>query len=79
MLPDQPWPAWDEQWLIEDEVEIVLQVAGKVRDRLKMKKDLPQAEVEAFALASPKVVELLAGKPPRKIVVVPNKLVNIVP
>jgi leucyl-tRNA synthetase len=79
LLPDQPWPGWDEQWLIENEVEIVLQIAGKVRDRLKMKKDLPQAEVEALALASPKVAELLAGKPPRKIVVVPNKLVNIVP
>jgi leucyl-tRNA synthetase len=79
LLPDQAWPKWDEQWLIEDEVEIVLQVAGKVRDRLKIKKDLPAAEVESIALASPKVAELLAGKPPRKIVVVPNKLVNIVP
>ncbi len=79
LLPDQPWPKWDEQWLIEDEVEVVLQVAGKVRDRLKIKKDLPQSDVEALALASPKVAELLAGKAPRKIVVVPNKLINIVP
>ena len=79
LLPDQPWPKWDERWLIEDEVVIVLQVAGKVRDRLTIKKDLPQAEVEACALASPKVAELLAGKAPRKIVVVPNKLVNVVP
>ena len=64
---------------IEDEVVVVLQVAGKVRDRLTLKKDLPQAEVEAAALAAPKVAEILAGKAPRKIIVVPNKLVNVVP
>ena len=79
LVAEQTWPKWNEEWLIEDEVEIVLQVAGKVRDRIRIKKDLPAAEVEALALAAPRIAEALAGKAPRKIVVVPNKLVNLVP
>ena len=79
LVAEQVWPKWDEQWLIEDEVEIVLQLAGKVRDRIRIKKNLPTAEVETLALAAPKIAEALAGQAPRKIVVVPNKLVNVVP
>ena len=55
-----------------------VQINGKLRDRLTVKKDLPAAQVEAAALASAKVQEHLGGKPPRKIIVVPGKLVNIV-
>ena len=79
LVAEHVWPKWDEQWLIEDEVEIVLQVAGKVRDRIRIKKDLPNADVEALALAAPKIAGALGGKVPRKIIVVPNKLVNVVP
>jgi leucyl-tRNA synthetase len=74
----QPWPQHDEQWLVEDEVEIVLQVNGKVRGKMTVALAATQAELEALALADAKVQELTAGKTIRKVVVVPKKLVNVV-
>ncbi len=77
-VSEQSWPEWNETYLIEDEVEIPVQVNGKLRDRLTIKKDLPAAEIELLAMALPKVLEHTDGKTIRKIVVVPGKLVNIV-
>ena len=74
----QPWPVFDPQYLIEDEVEIVLQVNGKLRDKIVVIKDASNAVIEAAALASPRIQEFTAGKTVRKVVVVPGKLVNIV-
>jgi leucyl-tRNA synthetase len=74
----QSWPDYDPQYLVEDEVEIVIQVNGKLRDKLVVKKDAPTSEIEAAALASPKILEFTTGKTVRKVVVVPGKLVNIV-
>ncbi|MBS0657461.1 MAG: leucine--tRNA ligase [Verrucomicrobia bacterium] len=76
---EQPWPKHDESLLVEDEVEIVVQIAGKMRDKLTVKKDLPAAEIEALVLALPKIAEALAGKAPKKVIVVPGRLVNVVP
>ena len=78
LLAMRPWPTHDENLLVEDEVEIPVQINGKLRDRVRVKKDAPAAEVETAALAAPKVLEQLAGKSPKKIIVVPGKLVNIV-
>jgi leucyl-tRNA synthetase len=77
-ITEQSWPAYDEQFLIEDEIEIVLQVNGKVRDRIKFPLDATNAELEAAALANEKVQKIIAGLTVRKVVVVPNKLVNVV-
>jgi len=77
-LTSQKWPAHDEQWLVEDEVEIVLQVNGKLRDRMKVPIAASDEEIKAATLANPKVKESVAGKTIHKIVVVPKKLVNIV-
>jgi leucyl-tRNA synthetase len=74
----QPWPIHDEKYLVLDEVEYVVQVNGKLRDRLTIKKDAPDSDVEAAALASPKVQEGVTGKTVAKVIVVKNKLVNIV-
>lgn len=74
----QPWPEWEERYLIEDEVEIPVQVNGRLRDKLVVKKDVSAADLEAAALASPKVQEHLGGKPVKKAVVIPGKLVNLV-
>jgi leucyl-tRNA synthetase len=74
----QPWPEWNDQFLAEDEVEIVIQVNGKLRDKVTVKRDLQEKELEQVALASPKVKEAARDKPVRKVIVVPNKLVNIV-
>lgn len=77
-LSAEPWPVFDEQFLIEDEVEIPVQVNGKLRERIVVKKDASQPDVQSAAMACVKVQETLSGKTVRKIVVVPNKLVNIV-
>jgi leucyl-tRNA synthetase len=78
VITAQSWPGYDEKFLVEDEVEIVLQVNGKLRDRIKVPLDATKAELEAAALANAKVQNAIGGKPVRKVVVVPNKLVNIV-
>jgi leucyl-tRNA synthetase len=74
----QGWPAYDEKVLVEDEVDIVLQVNGKVRDRIKLPLDATNADLETAALANEKVRKALGGQTVRKVVVVPNKLVNVV-
>jgi leucyl-tRNA synthetase len=74
----QSWPTCDEKFLIEDEIEIVLQVNGKVRDRITAPIDATNADLEAAALANAKVQLAIAGKTIRKVVVVPKKLVNVV-
>ncbi|MEY2480432.1 MAG: leucyl-tRNA synthetase [Verrucomicrobiota bacterium] len=74
----QPWPLYDEQVLLEDEVEIVVQVNGKLRDRMKMSILASDEEVKTAALGNAKIQQFIAGKTVRKVVVVPKKLVNIV-
>ncbi|MEI4619522.1 leucine--tRNA ligase [Bacillus pfraonensis] len=70
------WPTFDESKLVEDEVEIVVQVMGKVRAKLTMKKDASKEEMEQLAIQA--VKEQIEGKTVRKVIVVPGKLVNIV-
>ena len=77
-VTQQSWPAYDERLLIEDEVEIVIQINGKLRDRMKMPIVATEEELKAVALSNPKVQERIAGKAVRKVIVVPKKLVNIV-
>lgn len=77
-ISQQSWPAYDERLLIEDEVEIVIQINGKLRDRLKMPIVATEEELKAVALSNPKVQDRIAGKAVRKVIVVPKKLVNIV-
>ena len=74
----QPWPAYDEELAEEDDIEIVLQVNGKVRGRIRVPLDASQADLERAALADPSVQPFLAGKQIAKVIVVPGKLVNIV-
>ena len=74
----QPWPNYDEQFLVENEVEIALQVNGKVRDRIVVALDAIEEELRATALANARVREFIEGKTVRKVIVIPQKLVNIV-
>jgi len=74
----QPWPAADEAAAAEEEITLVVQVNGKVRDRLIVPITISQEEVEALALASEGIKKFLEGKPPKKVILVPGKLVNIV-
>jgi leucyl-tRNA synthetase len=77
-ISEQKWPAYDERLLVEDEVEIVVQINGKVRARMKMSILASEEEMKAAALGNPKIQQLIGGKAVPKIVVVPKKLVNIV-
>ena len=73
-----PWPKFDRALAKEDQVEIAVQVSGKIRARIVVSADAPEDEVRSTALADPKVVAALEGKQVVKVVVVPGKLVNIV-
>ena len=77
-ITQQTWPTYDESFLVEDEVEIVLQVNGRVRDRIKVGLDATSEQLEAAARANEKVKGAVGTQTIRKVVVVPNKLVNIV-
>jgi leucyl-tRNA synthetase len=77
-LWEEPWPAADESQLARATFELVVQVNGKVRDRFEVAVDLPEDELVARALASPKVQAHLDGGEVRKTIVVPQKLVNFV-
>ncbi|MDQ1664747.1 MAG: leucyl-tRNA synthetase [Actinomycetota bacterium] len=77
-LAHGPFPVADERWLAVDSVEYPIQVNGKVRSRVTVAADATPDVVEAAALADAKIVELLAGRTPKKVIVVPGRLVNIV-
>lgn len=78
LIADAEWPAVDPALLVDDEVTIAVQVNGKLRDTLVMPKGAAKDVVEAAALAAEKIVRTLEGKAPRKVIVVPDRLVNIV-
>lgn len=73
-----PWPTYDESALVEDEIEVVFQINGKVRGKANVSRDLPKDELEKIAMNNETIKENIAGKTVRKVIVVPNKLVNIV-
>jgi leucyl-tRNA synthetase len=72
------WPTHDEAWTVDQEVEIVVQVNGKIADRVSIAADMNEADMESLAKGLEKVQELLAGKTVRKVIAVKGKLVNIV-
>ncbi|HWD18310.1 MAG TPA: class I tRNA ligase family protein, partial [Verrucomicrobiae bacterium] len=73
-----PWPKHNPALLVEDTVEIPVQVNGKLRDKLTVSSTAATPEIEAAALASEKVRSFMEGKPVKKIIIVPRRLVNIV-
>jgi leucyl-tRNA synthetase len=78
LVADAPWPEADPALLVEDEVTIAVQHKGKLRDTLTAPKGAPREQLEALALASEKVQRSLDGAEVRKVIVVPDRLVNIV-
>jgi leucyl-tRNA synthetase len=77
-LMDAAWPAVDENALKQDEIEIVVQINGKLRGRITVPATADQAAVQAIALADETVLKFIEGKPVRKVIYVPGKLVNLV-
>jgi leucyl-tRNA synthetase len=78
MVTDAEWPSFDPALLVDDQVTLAVQVNGKLRDTLTAPRGLDRAAAEALALASDKVQRQLNGASPRKVIVVPDRLVNIV-
>jgi leucyl-tRNA synthetase len=78
LLVDAPWPVADAKLAADDEVTIAVQVGGKLRGTLTVAKDLPSKQLEEAALALDNVREAIAGKTIAKIIVVPNRIVNVV-
>ncbi|WP_423597560.1 leucine--tRNA ligase [Roseateles sp. MS654] len=77
-LLDAPWPQVDESALVQDQVELMLQVNGKLRGAIKVAASADKAAIEAAALASPDFEKFAEGKAPKKVVIVPGRLVNVV-
>jgi leucyl-tRNA synthetase len=78
LIADARWPEHDPALLVEDEVTIAIQINGKLRDTLTVPRGEPREALEAKALSAPNVVRLLNGAPPKKVIVVPDRLVNLV-
>jgi leucyl-tRNA synthetase len=75
---EMTWPVVDESALVQDEIELMLQVNGKLRGQIRVAATADKAGIEAVALASEAAQKYLEGQPPKKVVVVPGRLVNIV-
>jgi leucyl-tRNA synthetase len=78
LLADQPWPKVEEALLVDDTITIAVQVNGKRRDELRIARTAANAEVEAAALGLEAVIRAMEGKPARKVIVVPQRIVNVV-
>ena len=77
-LLDAPWPQVDEGALVQDQIELMLQVNGKLRGSIKVAASADKAAIEAAALANPEFEKFAEGKTPKKVVIVPGRLVNVV-
>jgi len=75
---DAPWPTADESAMVRSEIQVVLQVNGKVRAKAEVPADISKADLEAFALKNENVLRFIEGTTIRKVIVVPGKLVNVV-
>jgi len=78
LIANAPWPVADESLLVEDTVTMPIQINGKRRAEISVAKDLPKDQVEALAMAHENVVKAMDGATPKKVIVVPGRIVNIV-
>jgi leucyl-tRNA synthetase len=77
-LAYEPWPSFDPALTKADEVEVPVQINGKLRSKVTVAASVNEATLRETALADPRICELIAGKQVRKVIVVPGKLVNVV-
>jgi leucyl-tRNA synthetase len=78
LLAEAPWPEADPAWLVEDRVTVAVQVNGRLRATIELQKGADRAALEASALAEPNVARTIGDKPVRRVIVVPDKVVNVV-
>ena len=77
-LAYEPWPEYDAELVKEKEVELAVQVMGKIKDRIVVSADASEEEIKQKALASEKVISAMTGKEPKRVIVIKSRLVNIV-
>jgi leucyl-tRNA synthetase len=77
-LAYEPWPEYDKELIKEKEIELAVQVNGKIKDRIVVSADADEEQIKQKALSNEKVAAAMAGKEPRKIIVIKSRLVNIV-
>jgi leucyl-tRNA synthetase len=78
LLADQPWPEVDPALLVDDQITIAVQVNGKRRDELTIARTATKEDIEAAALQQESVIRALEGKPVKRVIVVPQRIVNVV-
>ena len=78
LIATAPWPVADEAMLVDDTVTMPIQINGKRRAEIKVRADMPKDEVEALALGHEAVIRTLDGAAPKKVIVVPGRIVNVV-
>ena len=78
LIANAAWPVADEAMLVEDTVTLPIQINGKRRSEIAVPKDMPKEEVEKLALADEAVVKALDGSAPKKLIVVPGRIINVV-
>jgi leucyl-tRNA synthetase len=78
LVAEAPWPKADPAMLVEDTVTLPIQVNGKRRSEITVARDLPVSDIETLVLADEAVARALDGQPPRKLIVVPGRIVNVV-
>jgi leucyl-tRNA synthetase len=78
LIANAPWPKADPALLVEDEVTLPIQINGKRRDEVTVAKDMSKDELEALVLQNKAVVKALDGATPRKLIIVPGRIVNVV-
>jgi leucyl-tRNA synthetase len=78
LLLEQPWPVADADLVRDDTVTVAVQVSGKLRATIEVERDMDKTALEKLALANDNVQRAIDGKPVRKVVIVPNRIVNVV-
>ena len=78
LLADSPWPMAEDALLVDDTVTVAVQLNGKLRGTIALAKDAPKDVAEKTALGLPEIVRALEGKTPKRVIVVPNRIVNVV-
>jgi leucyl-tRNA synthetase len=73
----EPWPEWDPAFLVEDQIEIPIQINGKLRDKIVVAREATREQIQAQVLASQRIQQFIQGKPIKKLIIVPGKIVNI--
>lgn len=78
LLDNEKWPEWDEALIVEDKFELLVQINGKMRGKIEVKRDIGQETALALVVSKPEIKKWLEGKNPKKVIFIKNKLINLI-